>query len=134
MDANELRIGNLVFDEIKKRVVLVWGIEDNHDKIIVNYANGAGVYSVNLKDLKAISLSAERLLNFSFRHDKVNGSYFLPVPNLKMEIHASLFMKKYVIELHNHLMPIVTECDSVCHHIQNLYFALTNKELQINNL
>lgn len=74
LEVEQLKIGNHVFDKFREREVLVWGIESNHDQIVVNYANGSGVYTVDLKDVEPIPLTEEWLLKFGFKYYK-DGIY-----------------------------------------------------------
>ena len=80
-----------------------------------------------LRIFEPITLTEGWLLKFGFRKSN-EKLYFLPIPNLVMEIHAVFFRESWLIELSNDRKNIVTEVLKV-HQLQNLYFALTGTEL-----
>lgn len=128
IQANELRIGNIVKDE-----------DGNYRFISHVHKNYIGLSSVrypqlysmphDLDEIEPVQISEEILLKCR----AVRGSvtmYFIPIPSIKCEIHATWFHNQYVIELQNDRIPIVTEVKYL-HQLQNLYFALTGKELEV---
>jgi hypothetical protein len=120
MTAKELKIGNYVDwnGEIAKISQLL-------EMEVFFKCGETDLYS----SLKPIPLTEEWLLRLGFR--KANEKlYFLPVPNLAMEIHSVFYRDTWLIELANDRKNIVTEAFQV-HQLQNLYFALTDEELTI---
>jgi len=132
--ANQLRIGNYIAsDHFKDRDVIVKVRFILNDHAIVEHPNGVSDPLLYKGEMRAIKLTEEILLKCGFRFDKSTSDIklFLTVPNLSLEIHATFYHGKFVIELVNHLVPIVTEVEYL-HQLQNLYFALTGKELEVN--
>lgn len=130
LEVKQLKIGNHVFDKFRNREVLVWGIEANHDQIVVNYANGSGIYTVNLKDVEIIPLTEEWLLKFGFKVDYMNLDVLICA-----YYGENPLTKDYVLELknvgngwfyHNGHFKI-----DFVHQLQNLYFALCGEELEL---
>jgi hypothetical protein len=104
MKANELRIGNLVYDT-------------KGDVNIINLEAMTYICKESLNQVKPIPLTDEWLLKFGFEKD---GTWFtksgfgISIDNLKWQ------MKGYIATF--------DKCLYV-HQLQNLYFALTGKEL-----
>lgn len=119
MKSNDLRIGNYVYDkdcepyffkveQIKKEV---------GNDLWVYYRNG----SVKCKEPEPIELTEEILLKCGF--DK-QGFYFLNINSALMQMEISLSSKCFISSL------LAIEIKYL-HQLQNLYFALTNEELNI---
>ena len=128
----EIRIGNLVFDKKRNRIVTVWGIESNHDKIVVNFANGSGVYSIDLKHIEPIPITEEILLKFGFYFE--DGFYCLRINNTAFI--TIILLGSYVnYELSNFRQKIVFSRGefSGVHQLQNLYFDLKGERLMFKN-
>lgn len=128
----EIRIGNLVFDKKRNRIVTVWGIESNHDKIVVNFANGSGVYSIDLKHIEPIPITEEILLKFGFYFE--DGFYCLRINNTAFI--TIILLGSYVnYELSNFRQKIVFSRGefSGVHQLQNLYFDLKGEHLMFKN-
>ena len=109
MKANELRIGNLIQDNNKEWIVSA--------QLIYSVVEGNGY----LAGFKPIPLTEEWLVKFGF--DKSNENNYL-----KNEF-------RIWIEKHNTYFYIIGSYMVICnnvHQLQNLYFALTNTELTIN--
>ena len=124
----EIRIGNLVFDKKRNRIVTVWGIESNHDKIVVNYAHGSGVYSINLKHIKPIPLTEEWLLDFGFEEKSKSKDFYLG--NFRFNIlkpanyNGFIFCDGY---------DVITDRIKYVNQLQNLYFDLKGERLMFKN-
>jgi hypothetical protein len=120
IQANELRIGNVTKEGIIKNF---WerGVHVGFGKCY------------EFSELEPIPLTEQILLKCGFRQNKFSEKliYFLSIPNLKTEIHCEFFRGAFVVELNNHLVPIITEAENL-HDLQNLYFSLCKQELQIN--
>ena len=129
----ELRIGNLVFDKKRNRIVTVWGIESNHDKIVVNYANGSGVYSIDLKHIEPIPLTEEWLLKFGFINRGFLEDWFIKLNDDTILILQN-HLHYYEVSVCNSNMK-KTELNKIkyIHQLQNLYFALKDEELTFKN-
>lgn len=113
MNANELRIGNLVYrtNKLTKEKIL---IELTASDILDVSANGEMSYFI----YKTIPLTEEWLFEFGF----LNFGYRYSKPELKLDI----------IKGDGYYLSNVSKEIEYVHKLQNLYFALTNKELEIN--
>ena len=131
IQANELRIKNLVYDK-DNNVREICGIQYPYTHL-TSLRSPVLAQSVQFNEIEPIKLTEEILLKCGFIFDKSTSDIklFLPVLNLSLEIHATFYHGQFVIELINHLVPIVTELESI-HQLQNLYFSLTGKELEVN--
>jgi len=119
--STELRLGNLFIEENSNKIIEVIGLEK--DRVVFS-----GMF-LDKWQAKPIPLTEEWLVKFGFRKNQNSEKYFLPIPNIKCEIHAERFRGVIVLEIHNHVMPIIPETESSVHGLQNLYFALTGKEI-----
>lgn len=120
---NELRIGNkLIFqrNETTREIVTVAWISD--DSIGYNEQHEAS-YPHSPKDFDGIPLTQEWLLKFRFEKvDHINGySFFINKAKIAIYEHKTEYKGYY---LDNH-------CKYV-HQLQNLFFALTGKGLELN--
>lgn len=131
MKANELRIGNWVYDMNGKpqqidQVVRHPSCERNYGYISKfkgwNFANGY------IDDLNPIPITEEWLLKLGFERYGDNGEYF---KHKDIEVFEFLNIGTAFK---------VFDSSGICicyieyvHQLQNLYFALTGKELQVND-
>jgi hypothetical protein len=122
MKANELRIGNFVFEPLNenKKAFKVFEIyhEEDYDKI--NYFNAL--------NFQPIPLTEEWLINFGFK--RVNcGIGWDEISNGKVQLtevptnKGKLIAFNYATDKYNYLKYV--------HQLQNLYFALTGVELPL---
>ena len=120
MKANQLRIGNLVY--CKGIIDIIGGVEDN------NYYTEKHYHGNTNEDLKPIPLTEEWLFKCAFiKLDDLDEVYYTLGNN---EFHIKIEDKVFWIyfdEQPNH--PIT--CVFNLHQLQNLYFALTENELNI---
>ena len=125
MRVEELRIGNWVEDIVSYRFVKIDGIESNHDVIWVNYKNGSAQYDLNLLNLQPIKLTEEILLKCGFVFSHIIGDERV-FSNKKINLLINAYdnnIIKFDVFIIKHL-----------HQLQNLFFSLTHKELEINGL
>jgi hypothetical protein len=118
MKANELRIGNFVqYDHLKNPIKV--SIIDTTEQSTKTKA-------------KPIPLTEEWLLKFGCQRTRggwfISADYFLYNPLTEFDIPSSkyyglMFNDKYV----------TTRAVQYVHQLQNLYFALTGKELQLTD-
>ena len=124
IQANELRIGNCVTDihspnavfrvnEIKKRIC-VFGGKLN--------------YRVKYEDLLPIPLTEEILLKCGFEYDKYAGSFIKDDFNFDLDKTVNNGVNGFDVYIKNeeHVISKIKHL----HQLQNLYFALTNSELE----
>lgn len=110
MKTNELRFGNYVYDTLGK--------VNKIDLEAITY-----IAKETHNQVKPIPLTEEWLLKFGFLKDLENGIY------LNINAYAFLYWQNNRVELldnDNNFM--ISHCNYV-HQLQNLYFALTGKEL-----
>lgn len=143
MEADDLRIGNWVKD-IKKGYVSIHGIEPNWDEVWLNYCHGSGIYKKRIIDIEPIPLTEELLLKCGFdvrRYDynPGDGQTAELVRLTPCGYYQSFRMSKgnnweYWTYYHcggDEQVNIVDIEIKSLHQLQNLYFALTGKELKI---
>lgn len=121
INANELRIGNWVTELIKNRIVSIDGIEPSHEFVWVNYLNGLGQYKVGIDNIEPIPLTPEILEKCGF--DKNCILKLSQRLNIEWSYGKEFWLTKedeiiYYFENIQHL-----------HQLQNLYWYLTNTEL-----
>ena len=127
--ANQLCVGNYVAsDHFKDRDVIVKVRLIGQEQAIVEHPSGLSEPMLYQGEMRPIKLTEEILLKCGFRG--IKEKLFLPIPELSIEIHAVFYLSQYVIEINNHIKPIVTECEYL-HDLQNLVFSLSKKELEV---
>lgn len=135
IDYKEVRIGNLVSYEGKEYRIA--GIYKDYP-FLDTIEFGAGV--VEWKDLEPIPLTEERLLKFGF--EKRKGNKF---PTLKVKgsrfytsrfnyFRVNVFQRCLTVQYSSNVKDKENDLYTIdniqsIHQLQNLYFALTNKEL-----
>lgn len=129
IQANELRIGNLVYDRGDK--ILRIDYWERKDMIAQKVVVGGFVghpFTEDIEFLKPIPLTEEWLLKFGFEfgmkfQDFVKGKY--KFTQLKNKILYGEFSEEGIFYFNT-----ITKIKYL-HQLQNLYFALTNEELTI---
>jgi hypothetical protein len=122
MKANDLRIGNLV---------LALTGETKYTEVVVNTIFGYGINSYYNEaeyvydEIKPIPLTEEWLLKFGFTPNKYNDEFTLGDIMLDCEYTEK---DTYNLSIGEYQSPIEIH---YVHQLQNLYYALTNKELTI---
>jgi hypothetical protein len=135
MKANELRIGNLVYDNeersneapfviarVEQTEYTLWNSGDKYN--IAGFQNNS-YYSINPA---GIPLTEEWLVKFGFEH-KSGNEYVKDVfvfRKQQRDIVINGFENDY-----NGIL--ISARDYYVHQLQNLYFALTGEELEIKN-
>jgi hypothetical protein len=110
MNANELRLGNWVHPVFPMKVVSIY-----NDEILCNFQGNEGdVWEFNPKDLDGIPLSYEWLANFGFKKEGMH-QLWKSVNFWVQETQVGFFYNGIEIKY--------------VHQLQNLYHALTGKEL-----
>jgi hypothetical protein len=119
---NELRIGNLLLNNhVTYKVISI-----DEEGIMADPVSQKHTIDVNIRDLVTpIPLTEEWLLRFGFFG--VNKAYFVH--------NKSKFLLEYTKDLNGDWYIMVNEIPRVylehVHQLQNLYFALTGKELTL---
>ena len=77
---------------------------------------------------KPIPLTEEWLLKFN-EVRKFGGTIYLPLMNLKAEIHFEIYGNHIVSTVKSDFAELILDPIKHVHQLQNLYFVLTNEEL-----
>ena len=126
MNANELRIGNYVYFPFTKEVVKILGINAHeiNGKIenSISFMNGLNLYCEKIEKLKAIDLTDEWLLKLGFlKYKGDNKDFWLNDFEFANDLKW-IFWKGNMLENIKYV-----------HQLQDLYFCLTAKELELCN-
>jgi len=141
LKASELRIGNLVDylceDKLDDRQE--WYEPTVIDWQDIKYLSEKEVRNKGLvpdgpvrEHYKPIPITEDWLLKLGFVRSNNPDLLFFSIPMLHIEIHAEKYRGRYVIQLANHIKPIVTEIEFV-HQLQNLIYALSGTELTLTD-
>ena len=136
MKANELRIGNLVFNDYLKVNKYIVGIFDNEiwlsntDELDQNQRS-------NVESINGIPLTEQILLKCGFEsyktyllRKKINDDFYLIFsPKDTRPLYC-------ILRMYNDDMDMLQECNNIVdcnylHQLQNIYFALTGEELEL---
>jgi hypothetical protein len=125
IQVNDLRIGNVLLDDLNKRVVCVHGIEPSWNEVWVNYSNGKGVYKLKLEDLSFnyISFLVLEKYGFSIKDSNVDKSV---LSNGIIDVHHNSSQKYWVEQKNSFGRYIEFE-----HQLQNFQFYVRNEELSV---
>lgn len=128
LQASELRIGNIVYQG-----------ERYGDDAINSYQlcqfdvfQRGGTVSEYYKEWKPTPLTEEWLTRFGAKHTV--DLYWLPVANLKCELHFEFYEEEIVTTLKGSFCELILDPLEYVHQFQNLFFALTGEELTVTNL
>lgn len=128
MKASELRIGNLAQDNLTKEILICCGLEcdtDGKNSIITFSVLDRKKYPLpNGWKAEPIPLTEEWLLRLGFEKHSLNPYWFN-----KGIICISIVHKVELISWDRQIFKLDIEINHV-HQLQNLYFALTNTELE----
>ena len=126
MKANELRVGNLVtYRSLKELKVME--LLSTFTRVLIDN-NQTDWISVGYDFLDPIPLTEEWLLKFGFEKTKEN---FLTYDLGKLSIYMPSFHYKKGRTYFNSWV-IIEESPKTVHQLQNLYFCLCGKELELN--
>jgi len=123
MEASELMIGNYVYDNLK-RIVIIDEIRPEH--LIFHLSNGAKVKHT-LESFKPIPLTEEWLFNLGFEKLKSSNEWYV-IKNKGFEF--SIHITGYEICFGSGNVFLKGDFKYI-HKIQNLYFALTGEQLKL---
>ena len=122
MNANELRIGSLVFSKETKEVEIITGVSDIH----ISFSSITSGYPT-IEEIEPILLTEKWLLKFGF---KKTTDGFLKIKTRKRGVCLEINLKTKRFILFNSFFTELLFLEHV-HQLQNLYFALTGQELTI---
>jgi hypothetical protein len=125
MQANELRLGNLIIGNLIYEGKLKTFRRLNDDLDVVFFSDGS-IHEIGeyLTDCKPIPLTEEWLLKFGFVSNPYKDRYELIA---KINIIIECDKTKGLVNLYCEQFPHI----KYVHQLQNLYFALTGEELTI---
>lgn len=115
MKANELRIGNYVYDDVLKDIDTVYQLD-------LRCVNDCYIKDLN-NEMKPIPLTEEWLLKFGFVVFGIDKDHY-SLHDFKLFDVGGYYI---VTPLPHEYKPIIKHV----HQLQNLYFALTGEELTI---
>lgn len=129
----ELRVGN--FLKSHSNIIEVTAIGKDRADLILRQPNTAVNWSMLYSDLQPIQLTEEILLKLGFEvksnagvkyisFGRINKSYEVYLPIVNNILCLSIWQNKMFLDLGTRIKYL--------HQLQNLYFALTGQELEIN--
>lgn len=126
MKAQELRIGNLV----KQGEIVDLNREHDGESIIRIVNEDMCPFYISINKLKPIPLTKEWLLKFRFKKS-VEDFYYIKTGRKNMTLEICLSEQRTI--LFNKRLNEYIELKNIeyVHQLQNLYFALTGKEIGI---
>lgn len=134
IQANECRVGNLLYDKKNNRIVAFHGLTEGHNKVIVNYANGNGIYYLEFDEVEPIRLNEEIFLNYKFEQYNESDVYYIAL-NTKHEKIVFYVYPSGSIEMLNvdkrTSIKFLSEIKHL-HELQNLIFSLTKQDFTTN--
>jgi hypothetical protein len=122
--SNELREGNMFQYFIGEE-----GCEWEHTKIDWQDIKWAAEKPENFNEVHKPILLREALTHLGFKLSNPK-LLFLPVPEIKAEIHFEIHNYGNVITIHSDFGNFIPNDIDYVHQFQNLYFSLTGRELQ----
>lgn len=125
IQANELRIGNLI--EFKKHDPSQIYSKPKWELMEVTYGDHSNIVS-RPNDFRPIPLTEEWIEKFGFVYDKVFDIYS------NKSGHELMFVKDGYIEFYLYEYGGPFKCVEYVHQLQNLYFALTQTELELKQI
>jgi len=134
MKAQDLRIGNLVLDDeniiVQIRMVLDRSFKDYDVGTDILFSKKGNNETLFYGIIKPIPLTVEWLKKFGFikQSDKL---YFLPMPEIKAEIHFEKHNYGNVITLQSSVGMFIPQDINYVHELQNLYHSLIREELTL---
>ncbi|KKO91754.1 hypothetical protein AAW12_08820 [Sphingobacterium sp. Ag1] len=128
IQANELRVGNYVAsDHFKDRDVIVKVRLIGQEQAIVEHPNGLTEPMLYQCEMRAIKLTEEILLNCGFEDVSTYKDFRLVInEDLYIEVSLRKNINAYVSIFDIDILNVI-----YLHQLQNLYFALTGKELEV---
>lgn len=138
ISAQELRIGNLIqWEDDSNEIEEITGIYKKGDNDFVSFKSGAAL----LDEFIPVPLTEEWLLRFGFR--KIHNAFGRPCYAIYVDDNLCIEAEENVIKVCLTTDHYEKETSDVgirdfinmpVHQLQNLYFALTGKELELKEI
>ena len=135
LNKNELRLGNLVNEEVLGNVIIS-ELSENMCCVDVNNLTSENKieivkYHLNYDSINPIQITEDWLYRFSFER-KGDGFYYLDIGNDTMITSGGKeFWVDKIVEGID--VSVGLSGGNTVHQLQNLYYAMTNKELILRN-
>ena len=136
MGTNELRVGNFVFDDdneivkvekIHSKRYQQWNEED--DDSAVEFTKESDLENLYYSKVNPIPVTEEWLLKFGFLRG-VDAVYYIKSKHMYLKIFEKIGHVLGSVDKYSNCFKISDDIKYI-HQLQNLYFALTNQELEI---
>lgn len=129
MEAEEFRVGNYLYYRDESHLLQVSNIGSNGFETVDE--NGLLYGSDDILDYNPIPLTEQLLLDFGFENTQIGLFQIKVLSRGSINIHTNRRDIKFVeLGTTGHYLFGVVDVKFV-HHLQNLYFSLTGKELRI---
>ena len=125
----DLRIGNFVLglNNLKRTILPIASLHGD-DTVRLSVSDGSiGCFPLYM--IEGIILNTDWLIKFDSK--KSGDIYYIPVTNLKAELHFEVFQNEIVTTLKSRFSDLVLDRIKYVHELQNIYFALAKSELPI---
>ena len=132
MKINELRIGNIVFEQYSGQMI-VTGLNSNNT-VLLSKSNKLSSGQYNIESISPILLTNELLrLKFQTKHYMMGDNYYLSIYKDTFYLRPSYLGGYYYgINLENGYEFNDAPTINYLHELQNLYFAISKTELEFN--
>lgn len=136
MEANELRLGNLVsygVHDVKIKSIHTESVLKNKVTVYVEISEKLRNYCLYIEEIHPIPLTEEWLLKCGFENDyesRFRKCFVLVSTDMSFTYNLSKHEKE-LSRFDIKGLGINLNCTKYVHQLQNLYFALTNEELII---
>ena len=137
METKNLRIGNWVKIPIKGSEVIIPSFNAKVQSIglfgMIGFLSTPEHEGLkwSAKTIIPIRLTTEWLMELGFK--KQSNTYIISLYNLKAELHFEDYGKNIVLWLKSNNSNLRLDTVQYVHQLQNLFFTLSNKELELKN-
>lgn len=129
MEIKELRIGNLVDTVYEPKKVRITSIRDGF--VSANFSDKV-IETISLKSINPIPLTEEILLKCGFEAKSIYDNFILNGIEIMSTIRIISTNERKSFYLDGNIPDFIKIKIESLHQLQNIYFALTGEELEIN--